>query len=122
MEPYFDHEKLRVYQESLKFIEWLESILEKVPKKLAVWGQIDAASTSITLNIAEGNGKFTANDRCKFFDIAKASTLECASALDVLVAKKFFTHDDIHFGKQLLKNIFSMLIGLIRSTSPDRVI
>ena len=59
MEPYFDHEKLRVYQESLKFVEWNEQILKKLPKKLSVWSQLDAASTSIVLNIAEGNGKFT---------------------------------------------------------------
>ena len=68
MESYFDHEKLRVYQESLKFVEWNEQILKKLPKKLSVWSQLDAASTSIVLNIAEGNGKFTPKDRCKFFD------------------------------------------------------
>ena len=32
MEPYFDHEKLRVYQESLKFVEWNEQILKKLQK------------------------------------------------------------------------------------------
>ena len=121
MEPYFDHEKLRVYQESLKFVEWNEQILKKLPKKLSVWSQSDAASTSIVLNIAEGNGKFTPRDRCKFFDISKASVLECAAALDIIVAKKHFTVEEVHFGKQTLKNIFSMLIGLIRHTSPDRV-
>lgn len=122
MEPYFDHEKLRVYQEALAFIEWLETILKKIPKKLAVWGQLDSASTSIVLNIAEGNGKFTPPDRCKFFDISKASVLECSSALDVLVAKKLFNLQDVHFGKQILQNVFSMLIGLIRSTSSTRTV
>lgn len=121
MEPYFDHEKLRVYQEALRFVECSDTILKKVPKKLAVWGQLDAASTSIVLNIAEGNGKFTPRDRCKFFDIARASALECAGALDVLVAKKYFTPQDVHFGKQTLKNIVSMLVGLIKTTSPDRI-
>ena len=122
MEPYFDHEKLRVYQEALKFVQWVEQqILKKLPKKLAVWGQLDEASTSVVLNIAEGNGKFTPRDRCKFFDISKASALECAAALDITVAKKHFTVEHIHFGKQMLKNIFSMLVGLIRKTSPDRV-
>jgi four helix bundle protein len=28
-------------------------------------------------------------DRCRFFDIARGSALECASWLDMLVAKKF---------------------------------
>ncbi len=122
MEHYFDHEKLRVYQEALKFVRWSHTIiLKKLPKKLAVWGQLDAASTSIVLNIPEGNGKFTPRDRCKYFDISKASALESAGALDVIVAKKHFTREDVHFGKQTLKNIVSMLIGLIKSNSPERI-
>ena len=122
MEVYFDHEKLRVYHEALKFIEWLgETILKKLPKKLSIWEQLDAASSSIVLNIAEGNGKFTSRDRCKFFDISRGSALESASALDIIVARKYFTTQDVHFGKQTLKNVVSMLIGLIRSNSPDRV-
>ena len=121
MEPYFDHENLRVYQEALKFIRWSHTIiLRRLPKSLAVWRQLDAASTSIVLNIPEGNGKFTPRDRCKFFDISKASALESAGALDVIVAKSYFTKEDVHFGKQTLKNIVSMLIGLIKSNSPDR--
>ena len=121
MEPYFDHEKLRVYQEAIKFVQWYDTILKKIPKKLAVWEQLDAASTSIPLNIAEGNGKFTPRDRCKFFDISRGSALESAAALDVIVAKKYFTIQDVHLGKQTLKNIVSMLVGLIKSNSPNRI-
>ena len=50
----FDHEKLAVYQRSLKFVTWLTEILERVPPKLSAHGQLDRASTSIPLNIAEG--------------------------------------------------------------------
>ncbi len=45
----FDHEKLAVYQRSLKFITWLTELLERVPPKLSVHGQLDRASTSRTL-------------------------------------------------------------------------
>lgn len=53
----------------------------------AVYDQLDRASTSIPLNIAEGNGKYTPKDRCRFFDIARGSAFECAAVLDVLTAK-----------------------------------
>ncbi len=101
------------------FVAWSETILEGLPKTLAVQGQLDRAATSIALNIAEGNGKYTAADRCRFFDIARGSALECAACLDVLVAKKRSV--DIGPGKAMLVRIVSMLVGLIRSTSPDRV-
>src|SRR6266581_9712312 len=74
--PRFDHEKLNVYHRSLRFITWTTELLERVSPKLSVHGQLDRASTSIPLNIAEGNGRFTSADRCRFFDIARGSTLE----------------------------------------------
>ena len=114
---YFDHEKLHVYQKSLKFVVWLNDILEKVKKKYAVRDQLDRASTSIILNIAEGNGKFTSKDRCKYFDISRGSALECAAGLDILIAKNILSFEEIKPGKIMLKEIVSMLVGLIKSNS-----
>ena len=87
MTPRFDHEKLNVYQASLTFITWATELISKVDVKAAVKDQLDRASTSVPLNIAEGNGKFTSPDRCRFFDNARGSALESAASLDVMVAK-----------------------------------
>jgi four helix bundle protein len=119
MKADFDHEKLTVYQEAIRFAAWADERLETLPKRLAVHDQLDRASTSIPLNIAEGNGKYTAPDRCRFFDIARGSALECAACLDVLVAKKKLPQAEQ--GKEMLVRIVSMLVGLIRSTSSERV-
>jgi len=86
MRASFDHENLRVYQEAIRFAEWAQELAPKIPKGLAVRDQLDRASTSIPLNIAEGNGKFMPRDRCRFLDIARGSALECAACLDILVA------------------------------------
>jgi len=118
--PQFDHEKLNVYQESIRFVSWVSAILESVPASLAVKGQLDRASTSIALNIAEGNGRFTAADRCRLFDIARGSALESAACLDVLDAKKIAGGETIKPGKQMLASIVAMLVGLIKTTSADR--
>ena len=117
----FDHEKLEVYQESLHFIAWLEPILEKLPKSLNVRDQLDRASTSVPLNLAEGNGKFTRPDRCRYFDNARGSSLECAAALDVLVAKNKCTAEEVSSGKECLRGMVSMLVGLIRANSDYRM-
>lgn len=116
----FDHEKLKVYQLAISFVSHAESIRQGLPKSLAVSRQLDRASTSIPLNIAEGNGKFTPADRCRFFDIARGSALESAACLDVLVAKKIMGPDAIEEGKETLINIVSMLVGLIRANSDTR--
>ena len=121
MKDYFEHEKLKVYQESIRFITWIDDNLSEMPKGLAVRGQLDRASTSIPLNIAEGNGKYTEPNRCRFFDTARGSALECAACLDVLVAKRIFTSKTVATGKNILLQIVNMLVGLIKSNSSDRL-
>jgi len=118
---FFDHEKLIAYQRAIEFVVWSGELLEKLPAKLAVADHLDRASTSVPLNIAEGNAKFTAPDRCRYFDSARGSALECAACLDVLVAKRKCTADEIRRGKELLHEAVSILIGLTRSISPDRL-
>src|SRR5438105_15606372 len=111
-ECWFDHEKLDVYREAIAFIAWLSVVMEETPRTGDVKDQLDRASTSIVLNIAEGNGKYTPKDRCRFFDIAHGSALECAAALDILVAKSRATNDQIRSGKERLLRIVRMLMGL----------
>ena len=116
-----DHEKLEVYQASLAFVAWLEPILRQLPKGLAVTDQLDRASTSIALNIAEGNGKYTGPDRGRYFDHARGSALECSAALDVLVAKERYRGEELSPGKDRLWSIVSMLVGLIKANSDYRM-
>jgi four helix bundle protein len=93
----------------------------KLPRTASVRNQLDRASTSIPLNIAEGNGRFTSADRCHFFDNARGSALECAACLDVTIAKQFVEANDVRQGKTTLAKMVSMLFGLIRANSDVRV-
>ena len=118
----FDHETLNVYQVSVQFVAWTSNLLAAIPKAAAIYGQLDRASTSIPLNIAEGNGKYTSADRCRYFDIARGSALECAACLDVLLAKALIQEPAMLEGKAILIEIVSMLVGLIRSNAQHRQI
>src|SRR5438270_1622604 len=80
MKIYFDHEKLDVYREAINFCGWVGEFLASISAKTAAKDQLDRASTSIPLNIAEGNGKFSAKDRARFFEMARGSALECGPA------------------------------------------
>ena len=59
MKIYFDHEKLDVYREAIDFCGWVDDFLAAISTKAAAKDQLGRASTSIPLNIAEGNGKFS---------------------------------------------------------------
>lgn len=117
---YFSHEKLNVYQRSLEFIDFVNQLISSNSTKLNVIDQLDRAVTSIPLNIAEGTGKYTPKDKCRYYDIARGSALECAACLDVLLKREKITKEFCKDGKYSLFEIVSMLTGLIRSTS-DRV-
>ncbi len=120
MEKKFSHEKLIVYNRSLEFVEFAENILSRFKDKLNVYDQLDRSSTSISLNIAEGTGKFTSKDKNRYYDISRGSAVESAASLDVLLRRNRITFDENIKGKDLLFEIVSMLIGLIKSNS-DRV-
>ena len=116
-EAWFDHERLEVYRESIAFIGGLSALMEEAVRTGDVRDQLDRASTSIPLNIAEGNGKYNLKDRCRFFDIAHGSALECAAGLDILVAKAKVAPEQIRPGKERLQKIVRMLMGLIKRNS-----
>jgi four helix bundle protein len=117
MTPHFDHEKLDVYQQSIAFCGWAGDIVATISVKTAAKDQLDRASTSIPLNIAEGNGKFSAKDRARFLEIARGSALECAACLDVLVKRKLINADEVGSAKVQLAGIVRMLIGLLKRFS-----
>jgi four helix bundle protein len=95
MKSYFDHEKLDVYREAIAFCGWVGKLLIEISVKASAKDQLDRASTSLPLNIAEGNGKFSDADRSRFLEIARGSALECAACLDVLVARKLFLQSEL---------------------------
>ena len=117
MKIHFDHEKLDVYREAINFCGWVGEFLASISAKAAAKDQLDRASTSIPLNIAEGNGKFSAKDRARFFEMARGSALECAACLDVLVVRKLAKEEPLAGQKERLVRIVEMLVGLLRRFS-----
>jgi four helix bundle protein len=117
MKPYFDHEELDVYQEAIAFYGWVGDLLNEITVKAAAKDQLDRASTSLPLNIAEGNGKFSDADRSRFLEIARGSALECAACLDVLAVRKIIATQRVVPAKEQLVRIVNMLMGMLKKFS-----
>jgi four helix bundle protein len=108
---HLDHEKLDAYRTAVEFAAWVGELLDGplAECRTSAVNQLDRASTSVPLNIAEGNGKRSVKDRCRFLDIARGSALECAACLDVLVARKILVVGQIEPGRVLLVRVVQML-------------
>ncbi|PYK12471.1 MAG: four helix bundle protein [Verrucomicrobia bacterium] len=117
MKSYFDHEKLDVYQESVAFCGWVGDLLNEITGKAAAKDQLDRASTSLPLNIAEGNGKFSNADRSRLLEIAGGSALECAACLDVLAVRRLVPTERILPAKEQLVRILNMPLGMLKRFS-----
>ena len=109
----FSHEKLSVYTNSIGFIAWTQPLIESLPAKVSAKDQLERASTSIALKIAEGNAKFSVADRARYLQTSVGSAVECAACLDVLVARKLKTAQEVIEGKQQLETVVNMLMGLL---------
>lgn len=110
---FFDHEKLDVYKVALEFVVLVDGIIEHLPiGKAYLADQLKRACSSISLNIAEGAGEYSGNEKTRFYRMAKRSATECASILDICHILKVIEEIDYTKGRELLIRIVSMLIKM----------
>ena len=119
--PYFNHEKLIVYQQAIDFAKLSVELDQKVDGKAAARDHLFRASCSIPVNIAAGNSKQSDEGRAHLFEIACGSAMECAACLDVLAAKGYLSETEIVPGKELLRSVVSILLSLRSGNSSSRV-
>jgi four helix bundle protein len=113
----FPFERLNVYRKGEDWLEEVERLTAKLRERIqpVVIDQLFRAALSITLNIAEGNGRFHPADKQKFFRIAQGSLFECAALLRLLHARKYIDSDEFLERQDQLEEMARMIAGLIRS-------
>ncbi|MBR9859577.1 four helix bundle protein [bacterium] len=111
----FDFEKLKVYQDALVFNEEIKIILKECRLSRIQKDQLERASLSIPLNIAEGSGRFTKPDRKNFYIIARSSVFECAAILEILSREEVLEQSRYSSLKTQAEEISKMLFGMVKS-------
>jgi len=119
MSRMFDHEHLRVYQEAIEFLAWLEGVVPSIKRSVSARDHLTRASSGIPVNIAEATGKRSTNERRQFIDTAYGSALECAACLDVLSILGYLAATRVQEGKGRLSAVVAMLIGFRQSTGRE---
>ena len=114
----FDHEKLDVYRAAIEFVIVIESLNNQLPKGRAyLVDQLQRAGSSILLNIAEGAGEFSANEKIRFYRMARRSATESAAILDICISLNLVDEGVSSKSRGLLLRIVSMLTKMARTSS-----
>ena len=112
-QPYFQCERLDVYQAAVKFHRSIVP-LRQVRGAADLRDQLIRASESVVLNIAEGAGRFGADDKRRFYRMACGSAMECAGALELLHNRGILSEAGYQARRDLLIRIVQMLARLCR--------
>ena len=106
-----DCERLDVYRVAIEF-QLLAASIGSGRRLGALRDQLDRASVSIVLNVAEGSGRFAPADKAHFYLIARGSAMECLAALSLLHARSLVSPDVHRRARALLTRIVAMLTRL----------
>ncbi len=112
----FDHEKLDVYGLAIDFVARANDVVEALPRGRGYLAdQLQRAALSIVLNIAEGAGKFSGDDKAAFYARARGSTTESAAVLDVCSKLNLLPVGRCREHKAVLDRVAQMLTKLVRA-------
>ncbi len=113
---YFDHEKLDAYQAAIDFVILINTVVESLPRGRAYLAdQLQRAGASVPLNIAEGAGEFSGNEKIRFYRMAKRSATECAAIIDICQRLKIIDEKIYSKSRELLIRIVSMLTKMAKT-------
>src|SRR5690242_19401407 len=92
-----------------QLIEWFVTLSKGSPVLSRCHRHIDASLTSVTLNIADGNARYSQLDHSRFLDLAASSAVKATAYLDLAVQQKALNDQQQAPAKQLLMRVVAML-------------
>lgn len=109
----FAFENFPVYKLSEEFFSSIQPLLKNKLVDIALRDQLLRASSSISLNIAEGAGKHSRKEKKYFYAIARGSVQECVSILRLMRIQGNLQEVEFRKHYETLTLISKMLSGLI---------
>mgnify|MGYP001470764873 CR=1 FL=1 len=108
----FHHERLDVYRHALGVVKLLAE--SKSIHHLTDGGfrRLDELSTSMVLNIAEGNGRYSDAEQYRFAKVSHESAVKLAARLDLLMIRGLIPLHEVEVIKACLVRVSAMLIAM----------
>ena len=114
----FNFEELKVWQKAVIFAENVIKIIDDIetPRKhYRLIEQLEAASTSVAMNIAEGKGRQTTKEFIQYLYIARGSLFETVTLLIIVNRLNWLAENKLLELKSLAEEINKMLNSLVKS-------
>lgn len=114
----FAYEKLEVWNKAVDFAVEVIDTVEDITtdrKHYRLLEQIEASSTSVAMNIAEGKGRFSKKEFIQYLYISRGSLYETMTLLEIFRRKRWITDNQYSKLETYGKEIASMIKGLINS-------
>ena len=114
----FVYEKLEVWNKAVDFAVEVIDTVENITtdrKHYRLMEQIEASSTSVAMNIAEGKGRFSKKEFIQYLYISRGSLYETMTLLEIFRRKRWITDNQYSKLETYGKEIASMIKGLINS-------
>ena len=114
----FSFEDLGVWEKAVSFAEIVLDLTEKIDtdrKHYRIIEQVEAASTSIAANIAEGKGRYSKKEFIQFLYIARGSLYETITFLMIFHKKSWINDLQLEQVKDLADEIGKMVSSLINA-------
>ena len=117
----YSFEKLDVWQKSRTLVATIYQLTKKFPQeeRFGLTNQIRRASVSVSSNIAEGNSRFSPNDKAHFFQISFSSLMELLNQLILANDLQFISETELHSLRPLIDEIANKLNALHHSQFPQ---
>ena len=116
----FPFEKLEVWNLAVDLADFVLELLESFPnnKHFRLIGQMEAAVSSISQNIAEGKGRQYKKEFIQFLYIAEGSLFEVLSLTELFKRRKLFKQEEAKKIREQTQIIDRKLHGLMNSLRP----
>lgn len=107
----FKFENLKIWEESVKFASEAYALTKKFPKseQFGLTSQLNRAAVSISLNIAEGEGRFSDADLSRFVQISIGSLYEVVTILHIALEQKYIKKEEFASFYKRSEHISKML-------------
>lgn len=107
----FKFEKLKIWEEAVKFAGEIYKVTREFPKteQFGLTSQLNRAVVSVSLNIAEGEGRRANNDFARFIQISIGLLNEVVTLLYITLEQKYINKNEFDGLYKRCESISKML-------------